>query len=216
MIFPIQYCAILTWILFILLSPITCICPLTGLEPEQPSHALKFCELYPVKSCCKPSHDSEMLSIYLDLVPSDNPCLQEHKHLIQSIRHVFCLGCDPDSDKYVNMQDKTFRICNSLAAKLDTSDIDDCGLVLPRRRGDSCSGSQTIYTNDRYDASTPLGRAELFLNDSVGGKPPYFEDFSVQVIDCTGSDCNCLGYSGSSKISIYFSILFAIFIIILN
>jgi hypothetical protein len=46
----------------------------------------------------------------------------------------------------------------------------------------------------------------LFFNDPIGGLPPYFEDFSVEICDPEDADCMANCYQMDSAPTIRFSI----------
>jgi len=242
-------------------------CAASQRAPQAPTHSLKFCHIFPDKSCCLPSQDAEIEEHYFNLLDAGDICAKESSMAKDALKKIFCASCSPLQPDYVS-EDGKFRICSSLAERVKPTCFDDCGMIRVAERGNLCAGDDNIVPSKYWrscaagdavqvvadDGSTAWGeecqpwdqtrdgaagvnaccnfetQAECatlgsktvtvdgtaeqleslpysctgfykFINDDTGAKPPFLDDFEIEIVKCDESDdvdCATKCYTGSA------------------
>jgi hypothetical protein len=157
---------------------------------------LSFCgALFPREACCTKAQDAEIQEFYEDIMYATSCSLNlEGRDYGDALRAMFCFGCSPVSPLYVNETSQDIKICKPLAARLEPSLRDFCGLRRTSERGAVCAPTHPIVPSAYYGEG--WYGIEAFLGDNGGGKPPYFEDYDVVIVD---ADDATLCYTSSAQ-----------------
>jgi len=177
-----------------------------ALRPKKPpTHALKFCHIFPDESCCLPAQDAEIEEHYFNLLDAGDICAKESSMAKDALKKIFCASCSPRQPDYVT-EDNKFRICSSLAERVKPRCFDDCGMVRVAERGNLCAGDDVIVPS-KYWESCPDGSAVKFEDEGAvgwgGGCAPY-DDATMSTLDqmkccdgTTAADCVNTKYNNS-------------------
>lgn len=154
----------------------TCKCESFG-KPTKPYPSLAQCYKYNQESCCKAGHDAAIQSAYKNLL--SDTCIRNYPDL----ETLYCLACNNEQPKYVDVANKTVYICKDFAKKLWTgANYDNCGINI--------GGTPKIPQFEFASVSEFLNHASI--------KPPFFGDYTIDV-DATE---NCLASWGVRQATI--------------
>jgi hypothetical protein len=130
------------------------LCAATGKEAKMPRHALKFCHIFPDKSCCLPAQDAEIEEHYFTLLDAGDICAKESSMAKDALKMIFCAACSPEQPRYVNRADGAFKICSNIAKKVKPAEFDECGMVRVEERGDLCAGDDVVVPSEQWPTTT--------------------------------------------------------------
>lgn len=125
---------------------------------------------------------------YSILVEAGDRCLQELVKPKLFLRDLFCMACSPYQPDY--LVNGVLRICKSLADEIEPSKFDECGMMQVGERG------MEVYGDDTVKPSLTWASTLAFISDATGAKPPFLEDFQIQIID---DNTNCFGASAAGS-----------------
>lgn len=178
-------------------DPLTCTAK--GIEPSAPKHALKFCHIFPDKSCCLPAQDNEIEEHYFNLLDAGDICAKESSMAKDALKQIFCAACSPREPEYLLQDGDTtyFKICSGLADKVRPEKITDasgvsvptsnpfdaCGMVVVEERGAVCKGDDVVVPSQHWkncksgDAVQPRGGEGCDLGGTTydAGCPESYE-----------------------------------------
>merc|ERR1719231_1101475 len=147
-----------------------------ALRPKKPpTHALKFCHIFPDESCCLPAQDAEIEEHYFNLLDAGDICAKESSMAKDALKKIFCASCSPEQPTYVDAATNTFKICSSLAKRVRPTCFDDCGMVRVAERGNLCAGDDVVVPSKTWwdcadgnyadsAGETPAGDAAIVFN----------------------------------------------------
>lgn len=149
---------------------------------------LSFCNwAFSGPNCCLPGFDTNMAFHYKSLVQTSDSCAHREDEHRLNLKYWFCYGCAQYQGAYLKtLGERTegsdtfvlheISVCPSFATKLYPENFDKCGMVIFGSRASECFGDDTVIPSQHWGSG--LQGAIAFLNDDVGGKPPYFENTS--------------------------------------
>mmetsp|Transcript_2938 Transcript_2938/g.4454 ORF Transcript_2938/g.4454 Transcript_2938/m.4454 type:complete len:226 (+) Transcript_2938:77-754(+) len=197
-------------------------CTVTGEQPseqrgpKEPNVALSFCSMFRTNACCDPAVDAEIQGYYDDLVGVSELCASVRTKAHIALQYIFCYACSPKEPQYT--RNGTITLCSGIAFDADPANFDDCGIVIPGNRGELCSGDDGIIPSNYYaPGGTTRDRLLEFFNDEVGGIPPYFEDYHVEICEESDDECNanCYEISGA-RTNISYSLWLGVSIVLFS
>ena len=151
-------------------------CTLIQDDAGKPYPSLVKCYRYNSEACCVSAHDQEIGNAYGELLSEQ--CQRQYNPL----EDYFCYGCNPEQGEYINHTSKVIRICESLAENVwgesldkSTTAYDNCGMYTYWRGSNSSTVIPSKEWSNAYD----------FFKEV---KPPYFEDYEIQIVT-EGDDC---------------------------
>lgn len=146
-------------------SNTTLVCAASLRPKAPPTHALKFCHIFPDESCCLPAQDAEIEEHYFNLLDAGDICAKESSMAKDALKKIFCASCSPKQPEYV--EDGKFKICSSLATRVKPTCFDDCGMVRVAERGAPCNGDDVLVPS-KYWKSCGAGDAVQWWDDEAG------------------------------------------------
>jgi len=149
-------------------------CFITNHVAAKPNPSLIQCYKNNPSACCNSLADSYISSIYNDMLSKS--CARSYPYL----EAYFCLACSPSQPYAVDSSAgvKTIQICKSLVEKFWSSDI-----TKRTENFDNCGMSVVWGGEDQGEVilpSTYFSTAQNFV-DTI--KPPFFEDYTIQIVD---------------------------------
>jgi hypothetical protein len=183
-------------------------CTAKGIAPSTPKHALKFCHIFPDKSCCLPAQDNEIEEHYFNLLDAGDICAKESSMAKDALKQIFCAACSPKEPEYVYTDPASgttyFKICSSLAEKVRpqpwaatagqqavpaTAPFDACGMVVVAERGAPCKGDDVIVPSQHW-TNCATGSARQVRGGDSCGLPNTFNAACASTSFPSGS-CTC-------------------------
>ena len=155
-------------------------------SPRKPNVALSFCYwAFPAENCCLPGFDTDMAYYYTTLVETSDSCAYLETENRLALKYWFCYGCAKQQPAHLKTLGERLdglntytlheiSVCPSFAKKLYPEQFDECGLIIPGDRESECFGDDTVIPSQHW--GTGEAGALAFMNDDVGGKPPFFEN----------------------------------------
>lgn len=162
------------------------LCPITG-RPAAPSKVLlTVCHAFEANSCCYPNQDIEIEEFYYDFLTAGDRCNEELVPAKKALRRIYCLGCHPNSGKYVS--DGKIKICKSLALRIAPEKFDGCGVLQCEERGAPWLGDDMVTPSNMWGVGIEGAMQMMsFISESgnrVGAWPPFFDDgYEIEIVD---------------------------------
>lgn len=163
-------------------------CAASGRPPRMPRHALKFCHIFPDKSCCIPAQDAEIEEHYFTLLDAGDICAKESSMAKDALKMIFCAACSPKQPDYID-EDGSFKICSNLAEKVAPEQFDDCGMVRVAERGNLCGGDDVVVPSDQWPNTKPKGSTDA-KHASLESDWNLFDSAAGDPGDLSGADGN--------------------------
>merc|ERR1719162_1357568 len=166
----------------------TFVCAAAQRPKATPTHALKFCHIFPDESCCLPAQDAEIEEHYFNLLDAGDICAKESSMAKDALKKIFCAACSPKQPEYV--EDNKFKICSSLAERVKPTCFDDCGMVRVAERGNLCAGDDVVVPS-KFWRSCPDNSAVQWHDAGDASSEPPTPPFNLWGGDeCTAWDAS--------------------------
>lgn len=104
----------------------------------------------------------------------------------KALRRIYCLGCHPNSGKYVS--DGKIKICKSLALRIAPEKFDGCGVLQCEERGAPWLGDDMVTPSNMWGVGIEGAMQMISFKSNAGNRvgawPPFFDD-GYEIVCCT-------------------------------
>lgn len=161
-------------------------CYLTNRKSMDPFPSLEKCYKYNNEACCTSVHD-EYISGYIEsILPS--ACVRKYN----DFENLMCFGCHPLSSNYIDVKNKTIRICKSFL-RIFWNATNDQELLEPTTIFDNCGFKTDLDSlSEIANGIKYIIPSEIFQNLSQFFEYvniPFFEDFKIVIQNETNWEC---------------------------